>query len=236
MAAPGKLVHRRLVAIRWGDMDAYGHVNNTAYFGYMQEVRVDYLESLGYRIGSQDSTPVIVTAACTFLLPITYPGVVEVRMYLGEPGRSSVLSTYEIRRTDADAVCATGEAKIVWIDVASGRPVPIPDDLRERFTAVFKSRTRDEWCSVFETSDACFAPVLTWSEAYQHPHNVARKSFVEVGGIRQPAPAPRFSRTPGEVRRKSPERGEGGAAALSDWGFDADAVAKLQSLGLGYAK
>ena len=107
--------------------------------------------------------------------------------------------------------------------------------LRERFTAVFKSRTRDEWCSVFETSDACFAPVLTWSEAYRHPHNVARKSFVEVGGVTQPAPAPRFSRTPGEVRRKSPERGEGGAAALADWGFDAAAVAKLQSLGLGFA-
>jgi alpha-methylacyl-CoA racemase len=108
--------------------------------------------------------------------------------------------------------------------------------LRERFTAVFKSRTRDEWCAAFETSDACFAPVLTWSEAYEHPHNVARKSFVEVGGVKQPAPAPRFSRTPGEIRRKSPERGEGGAAALADWGFDAASVAKLQSLGLGFAK
>ena len=108
--------------------------------------------------------------------------------------------------------------------------------LRSRFTAVFKTRTRDEWCTAFEGSDACFAPVLNWTEAYAHPHNVARKSFVEVGGVKQPAPAPRFSRTPGQVRRKPPERGEGGAAALADWGFDDAAVAKLQSFGLGFAK
>ncbi|MSP96370.1 MAG: CoA transferase [Betaproteobacteria bacterium] len=106
--------------------------------------------------------------------------------------------------------------------------------LRERFTAAFKTKTREEWCGVFETSDACFAPVLNWSEAYQHPHNVARNSFIEVGGVKQPAPAPRYSRTPGQVRRKPPERGEGGGAALADWGFDAAAVAKLQSLGLGF--
>ena len=108
--------------------------------------------------------------------------------------------------------------------------------LRSRFTAAFKSKTRDEWCTVFEKSDACFAPVLNWTEAYEHPHNVARKSFVEVGGVKQPAPAPRFSRTPGQVRRKPPERGEGGAAALADWGFDSAAVAKLQALGLGVEK
>ena len=105
--------------------------------------------------------------------------------------------------------------------------------LRERYATVFKSKTRDEWCKVFEGSDACFAPVLAWSEAYLHPHNVARKSFVEVSGVTQPAPAPRFSRTPGEVTRKPPERGEGGAAALADWGFNAEQVAKLKALGMG---
>jgi len=104
--------------------------------------------------------------------------------------------------------------------------------LRARFTEVFKTKTRDEWCSVFETSDACFAPVLNWSEAYRHPHNVARKSFVEVNGQKQPAPAPRFSRTPGGVRRKPPERGEGGGEALVDWGFSAPDVARLKTLGL----
>ena len=106
--------------------------------------------------------------------------------------------------------------------------------LRARYAAAFKMKTRDEWCAVFEGSDACFAPVLNWSEAYRHPHNVARKSFVEVGGVTQPTPAPRFSRTPGEVRGKPPERGEGGAAALADWGFTAPEIEKLRSLGLGF--
>ncbi len=107
--------------------------------------------------------------------------------------------------------------------------------LRARYAAAFKTKTRDEWCAVFADSDACFAPVLNWSEAYAHPHNVERNSFIEVGGVKQPAPAPRFSRTPGEVQRKPPERGEGGKAALADWGFDAAALAKLQTLGLGFA-
>ena len=106
--------------------------------------------------------------------------------------------------------------------------------LRARFATVFKSKTRDEWSAIFADSDACFAPVLTWTEAYRHPHNVARKSFVEVGGVRQPAPAPRFSRTPGQVRRKPPERGEGGAAALADWGYNAEGLARLKSLGLDF--
>jgi len=108
--------------------------------------------------------------------------------------------------------------------------------LRERYAAAFKTKTRDEWCAVFEGSDACFAPVLNWTEAYAHPHNVARKSFVEVGGVKQPAPAPKFSRTPGEVRRKPPERGEGGRAALADWGFKAADIDRLQQFGLGFSK
>jgi alpha-methylacyl-CoA racemase len=71
--------------------------------------------------------------------------------------------------------------------------------LRERFAAAFKSKTREEWCKVFEGSDACFAPVLTFSEARRDAHNAARQSFVTVSGVEQPAPAPRFSRTPAAV-------------------------------------
>jgi alpha-methylacyl-CoA racemase len=106
-------------------------------------------------------------------------------------------------------------------------------EMRERFSSVFKTKTRDEWCKVFEGSDACFAPVLSWSEARRDAHNVARKAYVEVAGVEQPAPAPRFSRTPGGVRRSPPERGEGGRAALADWGFDGKAIDTLRSLGLG---
>jgi len=106
-------------------------------------------------------------------------------------------------------------------------------EMRSLLEKAFKSKTRDEWCKVFEGSDACFAPVLSWSEARRDPHNKSRTSFVEVSGVEQPAPAPRFSRTPGAVRRAPPERGEGGAAALAEWGFDPAAVGKLKALGLG---
>ncbi len=106
--------------------------------------------------------------------------------------------------------------------------------LRSRFTAVFKSKTREEWCAAFEGSDACFAPVLTMTEAKRHPHNVARENFVTIAGIEQAAPAPRFSRTPAKVRGAPPERGEGGRSALVDWGFATGDIERLRSLGLGF--
>jgi len=103
-------------------------------------------------------------------------------------------------------------------------------ELREVFRRAFKGRTRDEWCRVFEDSDACFAPVLSFSEARHHPQALVRNSFVNE----QPAPAPRFSRTPGGVRRGPPERGAGGAEALRDWGFGKDDVERLRSRGIGF--
>jgi alpha-methylacyl-CoA racemase len=107
--------------------------------------------------------------------------------------------------------------------------------LRAAFARRFRQKTRDEWCAVFEGSDACFAPVLSFSEARAHPHNVQRRSFVASGKVEQPAPAPRFSRTPGAIRRAPPERGEGGAQALQDWGFSAVEIASLKGQGLGLA-
>jgi alpha-methylacyl-CoA racemase len=105
--------------------------------------------------------------------------------------------------------------------------------MKAQFEKAFRSKTREEWCKVFEGSDACFAPVLSWSEARRDPHNAFRKNFVEVSGVEQPAPAPRFSRTPGEVRRPPPERGEGGAQALQEWGFSKTELNALRSRGLG---
>src|SRR3954469_22760250 len=104
------------------------------------------------------------------------------------------------------------------------------------FAAAFKAKTRDEWVKVFEGSDACFAPVLSWSEAPRHPHNRSRSAYISVKRVEQPAPAPRFSRTAPEVMRGPPERGEGGGQALADWGFDAEQVKRLRSLGLGFAE
>jgi len=106
-------------------------------------------------------------------------------------------------------------------------------ELRRRFAAAFLSRTRQEWCAVFEGSDACVAPVLGFAEAPSHPQHRARSSFVEVAGVVQPAPAPRFSGTPSAPPRPAPARGEHGAAALRDWGFGEDATSRLQAQGLG---
>jgi len=107
--------------------------------------------------------------------------------------------------------------------------------LRTTFSKKFREKTRDEWCAVFDGSDACFAPVLTFSEAQAHPHNVARKTYTRSGKVDQPAPAPRFSRTPGRIRREPPERGQGGNEALKDWGFSDKEISSLKEKGLGFA-
>jgi alpha-methylacyl-CoA racemase len=108
-------------------------------------------------------------------------------------------------------------------------------EMRETLAKTFRTKTRDEWCRVFEGSDACFAPVLSWSEARRDAHNVARGGFVKVAGVEQPAPAPRFSRTPAGPPGAPPERGEGGTQALADWGFSNPEIARLRAAGLGYA-
>jgi alpha-methylacyl-CoA racemase len=104
-------------------------------------------------------------------------------------------------------------------------------ELRERFTALFKSKTRDEWCEILEHTDACFAPVLTMTEAAEHPHIKARNTVVNEYGLDQPAPAPRFSRTPGEIQGPPAWPGQHTDAVLADWGFAADEVAKLRETG-----
>jgi alpha-methylacyl-CoA racemase len=95
----------------------------------------------------------------------------------------------------------------------------------------FKTRTRDEWCRLLEGSDACFAPVLSMDEAPLHPHNLARETFVEVDGIVQPRPAPRFGRTPSGPPRPPEAPGERGNVSLANWGLKPDEIASLQRSG-----
>lgn len=90
--------------------------------------------------------------------------------------------------------------------------------LKERLRGVMKEKTRDEWCSIMEATDVCFAPVLTMSEAAAHPHNVERQTFININGHMQPAPAPRFSRTTPAVERPSAHPGQHTAEVLSQWG------------------
>jgi len=101
--------------------------------------------------------------------------------------------------------------------------------LKEKLAEVFRSRTRDEWCDEMEGTDVCFAPVLSMDEAPSHPHNVARGAFVERDGVVQPAPAPRFSRTPAELDRPPASPGQHTDEVLADWGFSTDEVAALRS-------
>jgi len=108
-------------------------------------------------------------------------------------------------------------------------------EMREAFARTFRQKTRDEWVKVFEGSDACFAPVLSFSEARRHPHTLARHGHISMARLEQPAPAPRFSATPAEVSRVPPERGALGRAALKDWGFSAADIERLKQAGLGTA-
>jgi len=103
--------------------------------------------------------------------------------------------------------------------------------MRERLAAIFRTRTREEWCAVMEGTDVCFAPVLSMTEAPHHPHAQARGAFVNIDGVPQPGPAPRFSRTPPEARI-APERGADTDAVLTEAGFSAADVAGLRREGV----
>jgi alpha-methylacyl-CoA racemase len=103
--------------------------------------------------------------------------------------------------------------------------------LRAELTRIFKAKTRDEWDQVFEGTDACYAPVLTMSEARAQHHNVARGTFTEVAGVPQPAPAPRFSRTPNEIQRPPAWPGQHTDEVLADWGLAAERIAALRESG-----
>ncbi len=132
---PRLLVHTSRQAIRWADMDMLGHVNNTSYFRYFEQARIEWVHALhGPGEAFKGTGPVVVNASCTFLVPLVYPGDIEVRMYLGDPGRTSIASYYELAMNER--AYAEGAAKMVWIDLASGRSVPLPDDVRSQMRAL----------------------------------------------------------------------------------------------------
>jgi alpha-methylacyl-CoA racemase len=104
--------------------------------------------------------------------------------------------------------------------------------LKAELTEIFKTRTRDEWCEFFDGCDVCVGPVLTLKEATQHPHNIAREAFVEVGGMVQNAPAPRFSRTVNALPKAPPAHAAADTdAIIADWGIDKDLVARARAAG-----
>jgi len=133
MSAKKKLVHVERIAIRWGDMDAMGHVNNTVYFGYMEQARIGWFEALVPRGEAWNSMGiVIVNASCNFRRPINYPGTVEVKVFAGAPGGSSVPTFYEL--SIEDEIYADGAATVVFIDMQQQKPVRIPEAIRGLLT------------------------------------------------------------------------------------------------------
>ena len=121
------------MAIRWGDMDAMGHVNNTVYFRYIEQARIDWFSQLDCAPDPQGEGPVIINARCTFLRQLTYPGDIEVKTFVGDFGRTSFETYHEIRRVDAlDELSAEGGAKVVWVNFPQQKSTPLPDELRTR--------------------------------------------------------------------------------------------------------
>ena len=121
---------------RWSDMDALGHINSLEYLGYMQECRVRWLMEMA--LSYEDTAPVLVNLYGEFKEELIYPGSLKVLMYGKQPGHSSFLTEYEVwsggQQTDggSDTLCATGSAKLVWIDIKNRRPAALPDSVRSR--------------------------------------------------------------------------------------------------------
>jgi acyl-CoA thioester hydrolase len=123
-----KLVHTERIDIRWGDMDAMGHVNNTVYFRYMEQARIAWFESLVPRAEAWNGISiVIVNASCNFRKPINYPGTVEVKVFAGAPGGSSVPTFYEL--VVEGELYADGAATVVFLD-AEQKPLRVPEGIR----------------------------------------------------------------------------------------------------------
>ncbi len=126
-----KLIHTLRMPLRWGDMDAMGHVNNTVYFRYLEQARIEWFTEIGCEPDPTGEGPVIINAHCTFIKQLKYPGEIEIRTYVGPPGRSSFETIQEIRRIDQpDVLAAEGGAKVVWVNFPSEKSMPLPERVR----------------------------------------------------------------------------------------------------------
>ena len=125
------LVHRYRTSIRWGDMDAMGHVNNTVYFKYLEHMRIDWMREIGCPPDPTGEAPVIVNAFCNFHKQLDYPCEVLGKMYVSDLGRSTFDSWCTLERTDQPGVIYTsGGATMVWVDFPAQKSVPLPDWMR----------------------------------------------------------------------------------------------------------
>jgi acyl-CoA thioester hydrolase len=125
------LTHEMVIPIRWGDMDAMGHVNNTVYFRYFEIVRIEWFERIGCQPNPAGEGPVIVNAFCNFIRQLEFPGDILAKHYVTNPGRTSFDTYMTLERTDTPGVVyAEGGAKTVWVDFPKQKSAPLPDRLR----------------------------------------------------------------------------------------------------------
>jgi acyl-CoA thioester hydrolase len=121
-------VFRHQVDVRWGDMDALGHVNNTLYFRYMEEARIRWMQCIGYQFSVDDMGPVIANTSLDFKRPVVFPAELEIILSAQPPGNSSVNTLYTFE--NAGNIVATGAAVIVWVNYKQGKAVSLPDLVR----------------------------------------------------------------------------------------------------------
>lgn len=125
-----KAVHVTRMPIRWGDMDMMGHVNNTVYFRYLEQARIEWFEQIGATPDPAGQGPVIVNAQCSFIKQLKYPGEIEVTTAVGPAGRSSFEMVHQIRLVGSDVLNAEGGAKVVWVDFPKEKSTPLPEWIR----------------------------------------------------------------------------------------------------------
>ena len=127
-----KLVHEAIIPLRWGDMDAFGHINNTLYFRYMEQGRIHWIESFGFGIQHSEGGALIANAFCNFYTQVSYPGDLIIKTYIGKVGRTSV-DVYNLMSvaSNPNELCAAGGTTLVWVNFKTKRPAPWPEPFQK---------------------------------------------------------------------------------------------------------
>ena len=126
-----KLVYDMVIPIRWGDMDAMGHLNNASYFRYLETCRIDWMYSINAVPKADGEGPIIVNAFCNFYKQLEYPGDVRIKMFVSDPGRTTFESWATMERVDQPGVIfAAGGATTIWVDFPTQKAAALPDWLR----------------------------------------------------------------------------------------------------------
>jgi len=132
MTAEKYTIHQKIFNVAWGDMDSLGHVNNSRYFDYFQQARIEWLQSIKLDM-KQAQGPVVIHVACTFLKPVVYPAQLTINSSLQHLGRTSIVMEHDLYQ--GDDLMAQGLSKVVWVDYQQNKSIPLPEELRALFAA-----------------------------------------------------------------------------------------------------